>query len=83
MKQCAVSIDLDAIACYYKIHGLGTSPPELEHAIHERALPRAAELFARRGMHVTWFVVGRDCDAAAALPDRAARATNEIGRAHV
>lgn len=73
---CAVSIDLDAIGCYYRIHGLGAHPPELEHVILERALPRAAQLFARRGMRVTWFVVGRDADADAGLPDAAARAAN-------
>lgn len=61
---CAVSIDLDAIDCYYRIHGLGAPPEELEHAILERALPRAAALFASRGLRVTWFVVGRDADAA-------------------
>ncbi len=75
-RRCAVSIDLDAIGCYYRIHGLGAPPVELEHAILERALPRAANLFAGRGLHVTWFVVGRDADADAALPDRAARAAN-------
>lgn len=74
--SCAISIDLDAIGCYYRIYGLGASPPELEHVILERALPRAARLFASRGIHVTWFVVGRDADAEAALPDRAARAAN-------
>jgi len=76
MRQCAVSIDLDAVPCYYRIHGLGTPPKELEHTILERALPRAAALFARRGLRVTWFVVGRDADADAALPDRAERAAN-------
>lgn len=73
---CAISIDLDGLACYYRIHGLGAFPPELEHVILERALPRAAKLFAARGIHVTWFVVGRDADAALAVPDRAARAAN-------
>ena len=73
---CAVSIDLDGVGCYYRIHGLGAHPPELEHVILERALPRAAKLFADRGMNVTWFVVGRDADADAALPDRAARTAN-------
>lgn len=73
---CAVSIDLDAISCYYRIYGLGTPPPELEHVILERALPRAANLFASRGIHVTWFVVGRDADGDAKLPDRAIRAAN-------
>lgn len=75
-KRCAVSIDLDAIGCYYRIHGLGAAPAELEHVVLERALPRAANLFASRGIHVTWFVVGRDADADAALPDRAARAAS-------
>jgi hypothetical protein len=75
-RRCAVSIDLDAIGCYYRIHGLGEAPPELAHVVLQRALPRAASLFAARGLHVTWFVVGRDADADAdaALPDRAARA---------
>ena len=62
MKRCSISIDLDGIACYYRIHGLGEPPAELAHAIYERAVPRAAELFARRGVHVTWFVIGRDAE---------------------
>jgi peptidoglycan-N-acetylglucosamine deacetylase len=62
--RCAVSIDLDGLGCYYRIHGLGQAPHELEHAILERALPRAAALFGRHGLHVTWFVIGRDVDAA-------------------
>jgi peptidoglycan-N-acetylglucosamine deacetylase len=39
-------------------------------------LPRAAALFAQKNLHVTWFVIGRDADANAALPGRAARAQN-------
>jgi hypothetical protein len=74
--RCAVSIDLDAVGCYYRIHGLGEAPAELAHTVLERALPRAANFFAARGLHATWFVVGRDADADAALPDRAARAAN-------
>ena len=76
VKHCAVSIDLDGIACYYRIHGLGTAPAELEHVILERALPRAAALFARRRLHVTWFVIGRDADGNSTLPDRTRRAAN-------
>src|SRR5678816_4190049 len=75
-RTCAISIDLDGIACYYRIHGLGPPPVELEHAILERAWPRAAKLFAARGIRVTWFVVGRDADGELAVPDRAARAAN-------
>jgi hypothetical protein len=73
-----VSVDLDGIGCYYRIHGLGPPPAELEHVILERALPRAARLFAARGIHVTWFVVGRDADGELAVPDRAARAANAM-----
>jgi peptidoglycan-N-acetylglucosamine deacetylase len=76
VKHCAVSIDLDGIACYYRIHGLGPAPAELEHVILERALPRAAALFAQRHLHVTWFVIGRDADGNSTLPDRARRAAN-------
>jgi len=72
--RCAVSIDLDGIGCYYRIHGLGQAPAELEHVILERALPRAAALFARHQLHVTWFVIGRDIDAAPADTARAANA---------
>jgi len=75
-RRCAISIDLDGIACYYRIHGLGTPPASLAHVILERALPRAARLFASRGIHVTWFVVGRDADGELAGPDRAARVAN-------
>lgn len=76
IRHCAVSIDLDGLGCYYRIHGLGTPPPQLEHVILERALPRAAALFAQRRLHVTWFVIGRDADANSTLTDRATRAGN-------
>lgn len=62
MKRCAVSIDLDGIGCYYRIHGLGPAPEELADIMYERAIPRAAKLFAARGIHVTWFVIGRDAE---------------------
>jgi hypothetical protein len=76
VRTCAISIDLDGLACYYRIHGLGEPPAELEHVILERALPRAARLFASRGLRVTWFVVGRDADAELAAADHAARRGN-------
>jgi peptidoglycan/xylan/chitin deacetylase (PgdA/CDA1 family) len=82
MRRAAVSIDLDGIGCYYRIHALGPHPVELEHAILERALPRAAALFANRGIHVTWFVIGRDVDGHEANARRLrtlAEAGDEIG----
>jgi peptidoglycan/xylan/chitin deacetylase (PgdA/CDA1 family) len=79
-RTCAISVDLDGIACYYRIHGLGAPPAELEHVVLERALPRAARLFAARGIRATWFVVGRDADADAA-PAPAAAAAPAANRA--
>ena len=37
-RHCAISIDLDGVPCYYRIHGLGPPPDDLEHVILERAL---------------------------------------------
>jgi hypothetical protein len=62
VRHAAVSIDLDGLGCYYRIHALGAPPAELEHVILERALPRAAALFASKRIHVTWFVIARDIE---------------------
>jgi peptidoglycan-N-acetylglucosamine deacetylase len=62
-QRCAVSIDLDEVACYYRIHGLGEAPAELASIVLENAVPRAAEWLARHGAVATWFVVGQDVDA--------------------
>ncbi len=72
---CAVSIDVDPIPCYYRIHGLGAAPPELRDLVARRALPRFAELLERRGIAATFFVVAQDIDGAAlGETARAARA---------
>jgi peptidoglycan/xylan/chitin deacetylase (PgdA/CDA1 family) len=63
--RCAVSIDVDGLACYYRIHGLGPVPRELRDLIIRRALPRFAELLGRRGVAATFFLVARDLDPAA------------------
>jgi hypothetical protein len=57
----SVSVDLDAIECYWRIHALPGSPPQgARHAILRRCLPRFAELFDAAGVKATFFVVGRD-----------------------
>ena len=62
-RVVSVSVDLDAIACYYRIHALpGVPPGEARFAILRRCLPRFAELFARHGVRATLFVVGGDLD---------------------
>jgi peptidoglycan/xylan/chitin deacetylase (PgdA/CDA1 family) len=62
-RICSVSVDLDAIACYYRIHALPGTPPEAARfAILRRCLPRFVELFARHGVRATFFVVGADLE---------------------
>jgi len=58
----SVSVDLDPIPCYYRIHALGEPPAELRDVVMTRALPRLAALFERHGVKATWFVVGEDLD---------------------
>jgi hypothetical protein len=61
-RLCSVSIDLDPIPCYYRIHGLGAPPPELRDVVLRHALPRFTALLARHGIRATFFVVGHDID---------------------
>lgn len=61
-RLCAVSIDVDPIPCYYRIHALGEARAELRDVIMRRCVPRFAELFARRGIEATFFIVGNDID---------------------
>jgi peptidoglycan/xylan/chitin deacetylase (PgdA/CDA1 family) len=64
--RCAVSIDVDGLGCYYRIHGLGPEPRELRDVIIRRALPRFAEILGRWGVRATFFLVARDLDPVAA-----------------
>ncbi len=65
-RVCSVSVDLDPLACYYGIHGLGAPAAALRDVVLRRGLPRFAELFARRGLRATLFVVGADLAAGGA-----------------
>ena len=59
----SVSVDLDAVECYHRIHALGDAPSgEARFAILRRALPRLGELFARHGISATLFVVGKNVE---------------------
>jgi peptidoglycan/xylan/chitin deacetylase (PgdA/CDA1 family) len=76
-------VDLDAVACYYRIHALPGPPPErARFAVLRRCLPRFADLFARHGVRATFFVVGGDLEEDAegrALLAELARAGHELG----
>ncbi len=61
-RVCCISIDVDPIPCYYKIHSLGPSPARLRSKILCASLPRYAALFAERGLRATFFVVAEDID---------------------
>jgi len=59
----SVSVDLDAVDCYWRIHALPGAPPaQARHAVLRRCLPRFAALFASTGIKATFFVVGRDLE---------------------
>jgi hypothetical protein len=63
-KVVSVSVDLDALECYHRIHALPGPPPDgaARFAILRRCLPRLAALFDRHGLKATFFVVGRDLE---------------------
>jgi peptidoglycan-N-acetylglucosamine deacetylase len=75
-KHCSVSVDLDPIACYYRIHALGTWPVALTDVILRRTVPRYLEIFARHKVQATFFVVGSDL----AAPGPAAQAAKRLVR---
>src|SRR5580704_4139958 len=81
-SKVAVSVDLDAVACYYRIHALGEPPVgRARFAILRSCLPRFAELFARHDLRATFFVVGADLEAdgeGRALLGELARAGHEL-----
>lgn len=80
-KLCAISIDLDPITAYYKIHGLGDPPRHLRSTIMLKVLPRFLDLFDQLNVPVTFFVVASEVqqnEEAIALLKRAVQAGHEI-----
>ena len=59
---CSISIDLDSIDCYFRIHALGPSPRHLRHLIGSTCLARFLEILERHDVRATFFVVGEDVD---------------------
>ncbi len=78
----AVSVDLDPLPCYYRIHALGDAPAELRDLVLRRAVPRLAELCARHAVPATWFVVGEDLDERAVGATAAAAAHALLAERH-
>jgi peptidoglycan-N-acetylglucosamine deacetylase len=67
-RLACVSVDLDPLACYYRIHALGPLPEGsssvggLADVVMRRSVPRFLDIFARHGVRATFFVVGSDVD---------------------
>jgi peptidoglycan-N-acetylglucosamine deacetylase len=59
---CSISIDLDPLPCYYRIHGLGPAPDGLRHVIMQRCVERFADVLAPRGICATFFVVAEELE---------------------
>lgn len=76
----SLSIDLDALEHYHRIHGLPERPPG-EDPVYGKAVERFGELCARLGVAGTAFCVGRNLaePAAAAAVRRLAEAGHELG----
>lgn len=81
MRLCAVSVDLDEIACYAAIHGLSPPSARVARAIYDKALPRLFRLFDDERIPATFFAVGADLDHDESSARLAAlhRAGHEIG----
>ena len=59
----SISVDLDEIHHYYRIHGLDAA--DAVSAVYSRAVPRISDWAEQRGIPLTWFVVGQDLQIAA------------------
>ena len=80
---CSISVDVDPLPCYYRIHALGASPAPLREVVVRRCLPRFADVFAEHGIAATFFVVAEDIDVdARGGVARAARAVFEELASH-
>lgn len=63
-RVTSVSVDLDSLACYYRIHAIEDAGDAhaARHVVLRRCLPRFADLFAKHGVKATFFVVGEDLE---------------------
>jgi peptidoglycan/xylan/chitin deacetylase (PgdA/CDA1 family) len=85
-RTISVSVDLDPLACYFRIHALGRHPAALTDVVLRHSVPRYLEVLGARGIRATFFVVGADLEAGApgavearALVRALAEAGHELG----
>lgn len=60
MRLCALSVDLDEIGLYHRIHGLPPPDSEVANLVYDVAFDRWLEFAEAQHMHLTFFVVARD-----------------------
>src|SRR5206468_1137647 len=61
-KLCAVSVDLDEIAFYHQIHGLGPAGDDSSNAVFDTALLRLEDFARGLELPLTLFVIGSTLD---------------------
>jgi peptidoglycan/xylan/chitin deacetylase (PgdA/CDA1 family) len=61
-RQCALSVDLDPVVLYHRIHGLESPDPDAANALLDLALDRFLEFSAELGALLTLFVVARELE---------------------
>jgi peptidoglycan/xylan/chitin deacetylase (PgdA/CDA1 family) len=84
LRLASVSVDLDSLPHYCRIHGLDPRalPERARHLVYREALPRFLDLFAELGLRATFFAVGADLEEdprSSSAIAQAARAGHEIG----
>ena len=82
MRLASLSIDLDGLSLYARIHGLPAEsvPPEADRLVYELAIERLLELCDAVGLRATFFAVGQSLrePAAAKWLKRAASEGHEV-----
>lgn len=61
-RLCALSVDLDPVVLYHRIHGLESPDPVAASALLDLALDRFLDLAAELGAPLTLFVVARELE---------------------
>lgn len=78
MRRVCLTVDLDPVDAYHRIHGLPPAASAYRHHLSRVALPRFLALFDRIGARATFFVVGEDL----ADPDVARLLSEAVAAGH-
>jgi len=78
MRLCALSVDLDEVHHYFRIHGLGEPEARIAHAVYDVAVERCLEFARELDVPLTFFAVSSDLKRAAS----AAKLRSALGEGH-